>query len=182
MTTSCANCSSPLSEGSTVCPNCGTAVAVYPGVAEAAPTTVPIFKTIQDRSDLNGIGGWLILPAIGLVLTPIVNLGVIFGIDIPALNTGRYQNLISLEIIMNLVIGAAAVCLCILFFKKKAILPRCMVYYLVGNFILNLLDYFLAQGENLSPDPSDLGRSIIAAAIWIPYFLSSRRVKATFVN
>lgn len=182
MTTSCANCSSPLSEGSTVCPNCGTAVVVYPGVAEASPTTAPIFKPYEDLIDLKGIGGWLILPAIGLVLTPLVNLGVIFALDIPALNVGRYQNLISFEIIMNLVIGAAAVCLCILFFKKKAILPRCMVYYLVGNFLLNLLDYFLAQGEGLSPDPSDLGRSIIAAAIWIPYFLNSRRVKATFVN
>jgi len=71
MTISCATCSSALDEGIQICPNCGSAVAAHPGVVETGATETPAYKP---ANDLKAIGGWLVLPAVGLAISPIERL------------------------------------------------------------------------------------------------------------
>ena len=92
MTISCATCSSALEEGSLVCPNCGTTVAVDSAIAVTGSTDAPAYKHDED---LNGIGGWLILPAIGLAIAPFVALYIIFMVDLPVLTDSKYQEVLT---------------------------------------------------------------------------------------
>jgi hypothetical protein len=185
MTTFCATCSSALYEGSQVCPNCGTAVAVSDGVVEVAPTTTPVFKSFEDQNDLNGIGGWLILPAIGLVVSPFMSLHGIFVVDLPILTGGKYEEFltghpaVTALIVFELTTNA-------IFFTKRRILPRCMIAYFAINFFLLLADHLATRALLPSTDSTSgtmaVVRAFVGAAVWIPYFLVSRRVKTTFIN
>jgi hypothetical protein len=192
MTDSCARCSSPLDEGSILCAHCGAAVATDLGVVEAAPAYVPTFLP---ANDLEGIGGWLILPAIGLALTPFICLGPIFT-DIQLLTAGDHQSLfanhpsltalLDSEVVINLAFLAATICLNILFYTKKRILPKCMVAFYSAQCVLLLVDHLAATAIFPSVDLSSglitVIRSFVVAAVWIPYFLNSQRVEQTFVN
>ena len=71
---------------------------------------------------------------------------------------------------------------------RRDIFPKVMIGYLACNFALVLFDYFLTDqipSVSLSDDNSagnEIFRSIVAAAIWIPYLLKSERVKQTFTK
>jgi hypothetical protein len=194
MTTSCATCSSALDEGSRICPNCGTAVADrQPAIDQPDSIPVPSF-TINE--DLNGIGGWLILPAIRLVLAPFGLLYTILVSNVPFLFGGRHRAylsshpgsaaLILFEFISNTILIAIVICLNLLFFKKKRAFPTYMILYMVTQLCVLLIDTLTAQflhpTAHLAKAYGMLLGTVIASFIWIPYFLVSRRVKATFVN
>jgi hypothetical protein len=146
-------------------------------------------------SDLNGIGGWLILPAIGLVVSPFMSLHGIIT-DTLLLTSSTYTSLsanhpsltslLIFEIIMNAAICAAVICLNFLFFMKKRLVPRCIITLYAALCVLMLADHLAATAVFPSADLSagliTVVRAFIVAAIWIPYFLNSRRVEATFVN
>lgn len=194
MTTTCAVCSSALSEGSPVCLNCGTTVAVNPCVIEAAPATEPLFKSFEARSDLNGIGGWLILPAIGLAISPFLSLhgivtdSLLLTGDHPSLfaNHPSLTSLLIFEILINTAFLFAVICLNILFYTKKRIFPRCIIAFYAAQCVLMLADHLAAvsvfPSVDLSANVITVVRSFIVAVVWIPYFLNSKRVEATFVN
>ena len=191
MTTTCTSCSSALDEGSLICSHCGTAVAVNPGVIEETATTEPIFKSFEDQNDLSGIGGWLILPTIGLAVSPFVSLhGVYRTLDV--LIGSHYQEVLSnrpglaalilFEASTNTIFFAALICLNYLLHTKKRVFPTVIIIYFCGQFFLLLMDHLMAMRFNPNSQWTAVARSFIAALIWIPYFLNSRRVKATFVN
>jgi hypothetical protein len=191
MTTTCANCSSTLNEGSLVCPQCGTAAAADTRIAETGSTDVPAYKP---ANDLNGIGGWLILPAIGLAISPFISLyGIATDIQLltgnhPSLfaNHPSLTGLLIFEVIINAAFFAALICLNILFYTKKRILPKGMIAFYAAQCVLMLADHLAAVSVFPSVDLSSglmtVIRSFIVAAIWIPYFLNSIRVESTFVN
>jgi len=59
------------------------------------------------------------------------------------------------------------------------------VAFLLGNValaIFELLALFMLPGPEAAEAPREAARSILVAAVWIPYFLTSRRVKVTFVR
>jgi NADH:ubiquinone oxidoreductase subunit K len=184
-----------LNEDSKICPNCGTAVASHAGIAEVTSTTAPIFKSFEDRSDLNGIGGWLILPAIGLVVSPFMSLHGIITASLlltssiyPSLSANHpsLTGLLIFEVIINAAILAAVICLNFLFYMKKRLFPRYIIALYAAQCALMLADYLAAASVFPSADLSTglftVIRSFIVAAVWIPYFLNSKRVEATFVN
>lgn len=191
MTTVCAQCSSALNEGSLVCPSCGSAVAVNSGITETGSTDAPIFKSIEDPNDLNGIGGWLILPAIGLAISPFISLHGVYR-TLEVLTGSHYQAFLSFrpglaalilfEAITNTILFASLVCLNYLFHTKKRAFPTAMILYFCGQFFLLLIDHLMAMRFNPNAQWTAVARSFFAALIWIPYFLNSRRVEATFVN
>ncbi len=192
MTDSCARCSSPLDEGSILCSHCGAALSTDLCHGKAAPEYVPAFLP---ANDLEGIGGWLILPAIGLAITPFICLRPLF-IDIQLLTAGEHPDLFAnhpsltalliFEIITNLAFVAAAICLNILFYKKKRILPKCMIAFYAAQCVLMLADHVAATAifpsVNLSSGLVTVVRSFIVAVVWIPYFMNSVRVEQTFVK
>lgn len=150
-----------------------------------------------------GIAGWLILPAIGIVLSPIgLAIGIVrdilpaFGADVwPLLTTPGnpayhplWKPLIIFELTADLVLVAASIYVLVLFFGKKRRLPRVMIGWLVAMVAVQVVDMLLAMqipaaAESTEPsDYRDLIRAVIACAIWAPYFALSRRVKNTFVE
>jgi hypothetical protein len=74
------------------------------------------------------------------------------------------------------------------FFRKSARVPRLFIVWLACHVIINIIDRALTNYLPLATEQSDhevvsgLGRSITNAAIWIPYFIWSIRVKNTFIN
>lgn len=129
------------------------------------------------------IGGWLIIPAIGVCLNPI--LGIIGIIKILALLERDPSRLTIFET-GAFVIWLFSWYLLFIFFGKK----KSTQFYFIGFTSvvtafhwLHLFWAFEKYGDRVLPSlvPRCIGL-IIACMIWIPYFLKSKRVKETFVH
>jgi len=157
---------------------------------------------IEDASKPEGLGGWLILVAIGLCVQPVLLLKAIadnvaiFDPDtwralttpgVPAYHP-LWAPLLLGETGVNLVLFAWSGVLLYVFFAKRRGFPRLVVAYMGVSLAAVLADLALAraipsaQAHLTASDYRQVGRSAISAAVWIPYFLRSRRVAATFVH
>lgn len=140
-----------------------------------------------DKS-LEGIGGWLILPAIGMVLGPIVGVvGLVIALGLYSrVARAGYGGVFMLELLVGAVLVALAIYAAVLFFRKQRKAPRIIIILLVAGLgaDLFLLAVELAASAQVfaAETAKQLVRDMIGAAIWIPYFRVSKRVKATFVN
>ena len=192
MTISCATCSSALDEGTQICPNCGSAVAAEPGVAETGATETPAYKP---ANDLKGFGGWLILPAVVLAISPITRLfRITFNIQtlmarerlVVFANHSSLDDLLMYEVVTDTAFIAALICLNILFYKKNRLLPKCMIAFYAAQCIFALAEYLAITAIVPPKHPSSLLFGVIevfiVAVVWIAYFHSSIRVESTFVN
>ena len=147
-----------------------------------------------------GIGGWLILPIIGfigtLILTGInivAGLGEIEGLKAIMLAADGPLAQLRLPVIASIVAGimvmlSAGLCLYLIFKKDARIIFVATIHYVIlacGSFADLWADAALRVFDPTTPpDPSvvkEAGRGIMIAAIWIPYFRISKRVKNTFV-
>ena len=74
------------------------------------------------------------------------------------------------------------------FLRKSARVPRLFIIWLALNIIFQIIDQILiasipdVAGSSAPAIPAALIRSVTNAAIWIPYFARSNRVKNTFTN
>ena len=137
---------------------------------------------------LVGIGGWLTLTAIGFVLGPIISVvGLIaaFGMFAKVAEAG-FRGIYTLEIVTLIVMLAFMVYAATRFFGKKRNAPAVIITFLLvslGTSVILLLIELTAGAEVFAVETGkQLFRDAIAAAIWIPYFRVSKRVKATFLN
>ncbi len=158
---------------------------------------------VESVDEIKSIGGWLILPAIGLVLTPFV---LIFQIAVngyfesglwSSFKILGYDNWWALNLLMgaefaiNVFLLVFSILLIILFFQKRTSLPKLIVVFYIISALTPIYDYvmyselfpkeLLADFDD-TESFGDIFKSIIRAAIWIPYFMISDRVKKTFVN
>ncbi len=146
----------------------------------------------------SGIGGWLVLPAIGLVIAPVrIVVGIVQAVS--SFDTWQFRTVesrfpqlataVRLEVwldALGLVFIAVAA---IAFFGKKPAAPKLMVALLLYN-VLKSLVLTLIVGPAMKDLPTEataplltaLVGTLVGALVWIPYFLTSRRVKATFVS
>ena len=82
----------------------------------------------------------------------------------------------------------AAIVLLVLFFKKNYRFPKLIVWFFALNVAFGVIDFFLGgliPAVAAEPDTfsmKELIRGVVGAAIWIPYFLKSVRVRNTFTN
>jgi|SRR5271166_5201688 len=158
------------------------------------------------KSDIGpvGIGGWLILPALGLVISPIVRGFMFFRYIVPTLDASIWKTLsdpssavyhplwvpmILFEAVSSIVIFAFTLWLGYLFFVRiSPLVPRVFIVWLACHLIAQIIDVTLINSIPLAAEKfghealTGLGRSVVSAAIWIPYFLRSQRVKNTFTN
>lgn len=147
------------------------------------------------------IGGWLILPLIGFFITPLqvavflITSGYFLTATWNAYEGTShdtvFKSLFAFELAGNVItIGLAVICI-VFMLRKKALLPTLAIGFYAFNLILVIVDYLLFLWADLPTASTATGdmesvhefiRTIIAAAIWIPYFIRSSRVKATFVK
>ena len=151
---------------------------------------------------LQGLRGWLILVAIGLCLQPLVlvktladNLGAFKPETWQALTTPGsrayhplWAPLLVAEVAVNVGLLLGSGILLYLFFTKKRFFPRAVIGFMVLSLVVVLADNAAvsaipqARAQVGPSEYNQIVRAVIAAAIWIPYFLRSKRVHATFVN
>ena len=137
------------------------------------------------NKNLAGIRGWLILPAIGCVFT------LIFGpIKLLLINYQFYNYLLNhsitgFEIFTWFEISSFIIFKCfaaVLFFMKKRFAPKAIIITHVIVFSFSCVSLIFANNDDKAFFIPHVVESFIWSCIWIPYFLMSERVKATFVN
>ena len=139
------------------------------------------------------IGGWLILVGIGLSITP---LRLIFDfVTNDYLLSGQgwlsywyngdygYFLILLAEHLYNVVFLLYSALVLVLFFQRRSSVPKLVIIFYGVSCLVTVGDSILAYQLDPSAevDSKEVTRAIIAAAIWIPYFIKSQRVKKTFV-
>jgi hypothetical protein len=90
------------------------------------------------------------------------------------------------ELVANVVLLAWALVLLYLFFTTRRAFPRAMITFLIVRVIIQVADIFVASSIPLaagSIGPSvygSLAGNLLVVSVWVPYFLKSHRVAATF--
>ena len=150
----------------------------------------------------SGIGGWLLLVAVGVCLTPIrIAAEIVKGLRplapatwhaVTTPGTRAYHPLFGPLIVGELVFNAAllvwVVVLLYLFFAKRRSFPVAMIAFLIVRVVgqgadLGVALMIPATAAGIGPAVyGALAGSVLVAAIWVPYFVTSRRVEATFVR
>ncbi len=146
----------------------------------------------------NGIfvGGWLIIPCIGLIGTTVflaVGFFTEFSLDIVAWlqfvnpDSPQYNPLYGVQLFYQVILMLFLIVFgslnTVLLFMKRSNFPIMMVVYKISLFVLVLVDFLLILFN--TGDISFLwlvGITFVGAGIWGPYFLLSERVKGTFTK
>jgi hypothetical protein len=150
-----------------------------------------------------GLGGWLILPAIGLFVMPIrvgtflntfyasvFEEGLWDALTTPGSESYHllWAPAIISEMVANIFFIFFDVVLIFLFFMKSHRLPAFFVAFLAANALFVVGDFIVTSfipavaSANRAESIGEVARAIGGAVIWIPYFLMSKRVKNTFVK
>ena len=154
---------------------------------------------MTEAPELVGIGGWLVLVAIGQVLGPIRSLLSIGNYYLNELDTSLFESFpltVYGEIVLNVAFFAFSIFTAIMFFRHSRLFPRLFILQWILIGALPLIDAAwvaitasIYTGESLTEffnmDAKDIGQvvgAIIFGPIWIAYVLRSRRVANTFVK
>jgi len=158
---------------------------------------------MKENHQLEGLGGWLVLVGLGVVFSPLRLLILItqtypelFADGMWALLTTEgsssytpyFAPFVIGEIIFNVGIFFLSTYIVYLFFTKKNSFPAFYILMLVASFVFLFLDTIIAGvvfPDEAVFDPEtikELTRGLFGVAVWIPYLLISKRVKATFVE
>lgn len=160
-------------------------------------------KDTAQTAEPQGIGGWLILVAIGIVMGPIVLLVTTLPLlfDLLAIENWNvltnpnsksyipyFVELVTGEMLANALMFIASLWLAVLFFTKHRWFARVYIVYVLVSALILVIDTYLVS--IVLPDMPiwdeetvrGFFRSAIAICIWVPYMLVSRRVKNTFIR
>ncbi len=162
---------------------------------DPAPAAAPV------EAELEGVRGWLILPAINVVVLP-VRLLVETIKTLPTYAADTWATLTTVgnaayhpmwapvllyELSANLAQIVFSVLLAVLFFQKRRSAPYVFIGVMGGSVIIQAADMLIAGALPSAHIFTPTGWNAFAAgimglAVWGTYFLVSRRVKSTFVN
>lgn len=158
---------------------------------------------MTENDELKGLGGWLILVGIGVVLGPIRLLATLIPTFKPVFEDGVWEalttegseaytpyfsSLIVGEIVFNTIIVTASIYLIYLFFTKHYLFPKIYIGIVAASLVFIPLDAWVATivfPDEPMFDPAttkEFMKSLITGVIWVPYMLFSKRVKVTFVE
>jgi hypothetical protein len=148
-----------------------------------------------------GIGGWLILPVIGLFVFP-VRAAMSFVTDYwPIFQDGIWGNLttpgsevynplwaplIVGEIFCNVAFLLFDLALLYLLFARSHRFPKAFIVFALANLAFVAGDAAIAwqipavAARGLEGVGAEIARTLVVAAVWVPYMLVSRRVRNTF--
>jgi hypothetical protein len=158
--------------------------------------------TSQSRGP-TGLGGWLILVALGLVGSVISGVIALSDDYLPMFRDGTWEQLTTFgsaayhslwapfligEIVWTVAAVGAQAGLVILLFQRSHRFPTFFIVVAVANLLLTIVDLGLSS---LVPPPEPifsvvngelLAGPLAYALVWVPYMLVSERVKNTFVE
>jgi len=142
---------------------------------------------MEIRDSYSRIGGWLIVPAIGLVLSPISLLFYISSEIMPAFTavplsetSGEFRTYLLLDLLLNLLVFAYTIVVAVLFFKRRRVAPKLVMSLYLLNLLFIIGERFVFMSLNELQWIIGIINGIVPSLIWIPYFLLSKRVQATF--
>jgi hypothetical protein len=149
------------------------------------------------------IGGWLLLCALGLMIYPVQTLYTLIAKLLPAVFSDNWAALTSPEnpgyhtlwapLVIAELVGSIGFLICsifivIFFFHRRYWIPKLVIFFMAANIIFVGADYFIINFFLVRTDSVDVDatinfvRTVVAGAIWIPYFMFSRRVEKTFTR
>lgn len=158
---------------------------------------------MTEEKSLEGLGGWLVLVGLGIIISPLRIIGQIFPVYSEMFSNGSWAALTTPgteaynplwapilfgEMVINGGLVLAWIFIAFLFFSKKSGFPKWYIGILLFTLVFILIDALVIK--TLLPnepvfDPEtikEVGRSLVVTLIWVPYILVSKRVKATFVK
>ncbi|RZA31774.1 MAG: DUF2569 domain-containing protein [Lysobacteraceae bacterium] len=160
--------------------------------------------TESNQEDLAGIGGWLILVLFGLLASPVRILLYAYEDVWPLYSEGIWVDLThqssdfympgfagvaGFSIANNAVLLLVGLLTLYLFLRKSRYAPRVAITWFAIGLVFAVLDIILLrQVPPLAAEVTGLDTfeavagPALRAAIWIPYFFVSKRVRATFVR
>lgn len=153
-------------------------------------------------TQLQGIGGWLLLPALGLLVAPFRLLGDLSRVlpsyandnwtQLTTVGGTAYHAMWAPVLLFELanVLGSLVftLLLLVMFFQKRRAVPLFYTVLVGSNVLIQGIDIALVHTipgtatAVTSKDWGELLRSAVFFAIWASYFSKSERVKATFVH
>jgi Protein of unknown function (DUF2569) len=155
------------------------------------------------RADLAGIGGWLLLPAFAILIRPFALFNALKPTlalidDRPSWIASTDPESVGLiagfapvalaEIAVGVCFIAWSLVLIPQFFTRKRSFPPSVILYL-ASFAGWAVVHMVWMRQLAFPNPASLESDLVAlgqlgfaAAIWIPYFRLSERVRATFTR
>jgi hypothetical protein len=160
-------------------------------------------KMATVNGEPKGLGGWLILPAIGLFIALLGMITYFNTVSVLISGEGVWSSLttpgseayhplwapvIVSEMVANICLVLFDVALIFLFFMKSHRFPVLMVTFIAANLLYVVGDLIVVgfipavTTADHARAIGELARAIGGAIIWIPYFLVSKRVKNTFVK
>jgi len=198
----CNNCGKHNPKDSKFCKSCGSEiikVSLEDEIdVEATPETQDE-KTTQDDEQVNvGLGGWLALVGLGLIVGLFIQgYGVLEYLPLlsETYNIPGYLTLLQMEFIGSIIFTVATAYLLYLYFKKNEKFPKYYFIFLIVSIGYVILDHLLLASlsaptqelqnvisDALSENTSVVGKTIIVSTIWALYIRKSKQVKATFTS
>ena len=159
--------------------------------------------TITPENNLQGLRGWLLVVGIGVIVAPLSILAFVMPAYYGMLSNGAWDVLTTpgnpaysslwkpiliSEMFVNAGLLFVRLYIVYLFFTQRKSFPTWLIGVMVFSVVFILLDSIVVAIALPSAPVFDgetkreLFRAVIAAVVWIPYLLISKRVKATFIN
>ena len=158
---------------------------------------------MTDNIELKGLGGWLILVGIGVVIGPFRLAAEFVPLYYGIFTDGSFEILTSpgseayhslwgplliFETVFNLLMILASSYLIYLYFSKNYIFPKIYITIVLFSLVFIPADAWLASfvlPDEPMFDPittKEFARTLFISVVWVPYMLISKRVKSTFVE
>src|SRR5690606_4028765 len=155
-----------------------------------------------EAGDPVGIRGWLLLPALGAIVSPVL-LGYIVFAWLPFVDADVWYNLpnvvnethrawahaaLLVLVPLGVVVFIASIAVAVLFFRKRTSAPAAYIVlqWVGAGFVGAMLWWSISTGLDTETTAagaiSELVRDLATTVLWTLYMLSSRRVRATFVR
>lgn len=200
----CQSCGMELMPSMRICPSCGSNKFSLDKVELSKSTENNSHQSVSaSSSNLKGLRGWLVLLGFGLVFGVIRLIIELINLYKPYINTNlfdilanpasekyisNFKFLFYFEIIYNVFLILFMIYTIYLFFTCSKKFPPRLIFILLVHLVYYPLDAIAAsivipnQSAFDAATMKDLFKSVVYAAVWIPYLIKSERVKNTFVN